>query len=171
MRTSPRVVDGHVAILDTIDRLMWSELTMAPGVVAPADPAQGHAIVGAALMDGAIVTAAVRDTTVVGLAVTDRAGGDLLALGVAPEHRRAGVARDLLAVERARPDGSAASVEVSMAERDVVSPMDRSLRAAVARRLLEGAGFQPTSPDAALEAIDPQALSFERPGSRPRHRP
>jgi acetoin utilization protein AcuC len=169
MPTSPRATAGHVAVLDTIDQSIWSGLTLASGVVAPADPAHGHAIVGAALADGAIVTAAVRDTTVVGLAVTDRAGGALLALGVAPDHRRSGLARRLLAVEGARPDGSAAFAEVSMAERDVVEPLDRSVRANVARELLVGAGFEVMSPDADLQAIDPQLQSFERPGSQPRH--
>jgi GNAT superfamily N-acetyltransferase len=136
-------------------------------VVAPADPGLAHAIVAAALDDGALVTAAVQDTTVVGLVVVDRPGGDLLAVGVAPAWRRAGLARDLLAVERSRPDGSAAVVEVSMAERDVVEPLDRSVRAAVARRLLEGAGFDIATADARLQAIDPLLLALERPASRP----
>ena len=106
----------------------------------------------------------------VGLVVVDRPGGDLLAVGVAPAWRRAGLARDLLAVERSRPDGSAAVVEVSMAERDVVEPLDRSVRAAVARRLLEGAGFGIATPDANLQAIDPLLIALERPTSRPARR-
>jgi ribosomal protein S18 acetylase RimI-like enzyme len=98
----------------------------------------------------------------VGLVVVDRPGGELLALGVGPDHRRAGLARDLLAVERARPDGSATWAEVTMAERDVVEPLERSLRASLARRLLEGAGFAVASPDQALQAIDPLLLAVER---------
>ncbi len=145
-----------------MDAATWSGMTLAPRVIAPFDPSIGHAIVAAALADGALVTAAVRDTTVVGLVVVDRAGGDLLALGVAPEWRREGIARDLLAVERARPDGCAARAEVSLAERDVVDPLDRSLRASVARGLLEGAGFAVIPPDVDLQAIDTLLLSMER---------
>jgi ribosomal protein S18 acetylase RimI-like enzyme len=133
--------------------------------VAPADPALAHAIVAAALDDGALVTAAVLGTAVVGLVVVDRPGGELLALGVAPGQRRTGLARDLLAVERARPDGSAASAEVTLAERDVVEPLDRSVRASLARRLLEGAGFSVVSPDPALQVIDPLLLALERPSA------
>ncbi len=170
MQDAPTPGAGHPTVLDTIDRAVWSGLTLATRVVAPADPRLAHAIVAAALDDGALVTAAVRDTTVVGLVVVDRPGGNLLAVGVAPAWRRAGLARDLLAVERSRPDGSAAVVEVSMAERDVVEPLDRSVRAAVARRLLEGAGFGIATPDASLQAIDPLVLALERPSSQPARR-
>jgi acetoin utilization protein AcuC len=167
MPVAPMPSPGHAAILDAIDRSVWSGLTLAPRVVAPADPARAHAIVASALDDGALVTAAVRDTTVVGLVITDRPGGDLLAVGVAPDWRRNGLARDLLAVECARADGSAASVAVSMAERDVVEPLDRALRASVGRRLLEGAGFVIAAQDPSLQAIDPLLFAMERPASRP----
>ena len=53
-----------------------------------------------------------------------------------------------------------------MAERDVVDPLDRSLRASIARRLLDDAGFVPAAPDASLRAIDPSVLAMERPASR-----
>ena len=120
MPHAPRPTPNHVTVLDTVDRAIWSGLTLEPRVAGPADPALGHAIIAAALDDGALLTAAVQETTVVGLVLVDRPGGDLLAFGVAPDWRRTGLARDLLAVERARPDGSAARVEISMAERDVV---------------------------------------------------
>ena len=57
-----------------------------------------------------------------------------------------------------------------MAERDVIEPLDRSVRAAVARRLLEGAWFGIPAPDASLQAIDPLLLVFDRPASRPARR-
>ncbi len=164
MPRAARPSPGHVTVLDAMDAATWSGMTLAQRVIAPLDPSLGHAIVAAALADGALVTAAVRDTTVVGLVIVDRAGGDLLALGIAPEWRRQGIARDLLAVERARPDGSAATVEVSLAERDVVEPLDRSLRASIARRLLEGAGFVVVPPDIELQALDALALAMERRG-------
>jgi hypothetical protein len=43
---------------------------MAGRVVAPADPASGHAIVLAAICDGAAVSAAVEGTLVIGVDVT-----------------------------------------------------------------------------------------------------
>ncbi len=156
---------GHVAVLDMVDRATWSGLTLAPRVIAPWDAAVAHAIVAAALDDGALVTAAVQDTTVVGLVVVDRPGGELLALGVAPSQRRTGIARDLLAVERARPDGSAAVAELTMAERDVEDPLDRSVRASVARGLLEAAGFTVVPPDPVLQALDPMLLALQRPSA------
>jgi ribosomal protein S18 acetylase RimI-like enzyme len=163
--SAPDVV-GHVSILDSVDRAVWSALRLAARVIAPADPAIAHAIVDAALADGALVTAAVDDMTVVGLVLTDRPRGEMLALGVAPSHRRRGLARDLLAVEAARPDGSAASAEISMAERDVADPLDRSVRASIARQSLERAGFSAVLPDADLVAIDQMLLAFERRLSR-----
>ena len=156
---------GDPTILAAADAAAWSRLALAPRVVSPADPALAHSIVAAALRDGALVTAAVHGRTAVGLVVTDRPGGDLLALGVAPGWRERGVAAAMLAAERTRPEGSAASVEVSLAERDVVEPLDRSHRAAIARRLLEGAGFRVTTPDAGLQALDPTLLALERPTS------
>jgi GNAT superfamily N-acetyltransferase len=170
MPRNPRPKVGHVSVLDTVDGAVWSGLSLAPRVISPFDPAVAHAIVAAALADGGLVTTAVTGSTVVGLILVDRPGGDVLAFGVAPEWRRTGLARDLLLVERARPDGSAASVEITMAERDVVDPLDRSLRASIIRRLLEGVGFSVTSPDQALQGIDPLLLALERPESRPDRR-
>ena len=82
--------DGPVTVLPDVDAAAWSALSLADRVIAPFDAATGHAIVAAALAQGASVAAAVAGSTVVGLAVT---GPDdaLLALGVAPEHRQAGV--------------------------------------------------------------------------------
>ncbi len=171
MPSAPTSSGGHVTILDGMDRAIWAGLALAPRVIAPADPTLAHAIVAAALDDGALVTAAIRGTTVVGLVVVDRPGGALLALGVAPDVRRSGLARDLLAVERARPDGSAAAAELTLGERDMVDPLDRAHRAAVARHILEGAGFGVVTPDADLQAIDAMLLAMERPGSRPARGP
>ncbi len=167
MPIAPRPRSGHATVLDAMDRATWSGLTLASRVLAPADPAIAHAIVAAALGDGALVTAAVQDSTVVGLVVVDRPGGDLIALGVAPDWRRGGLAGRLLAVERGRPDGSAAAVEISLAERDVVAPSDRAVRASVARRLLERVGFAVVPPDADLQSIDTLLLALERPSSGP----
>lgn len=166
MPGAPRPSTGAATVIDTIDAAGWARLTLSPRVIAPFDPASAHALVTAALVDGALVTAAVRETTVVGLVVVDRGGGELLGLGVAPEWRQSGLARDLLAVEGARVDGCASRVELSMAERDVVEPLDRSIRASVARRLLEGVGFAVIPPDPALQSLDPMLLQLERSSAR-----
>ena len=52
MPRTPLPAAGHAAVLDTMDRAIWSGLTLAPRVIAPADPALAHAIVAAALDDG-----------------------------------------------------------------------------------------------------------------------
>lgn len=157
--TLPRV--GGATIVDRVDRSTWSGLTLAPRVAGPFDPSAGHAIVEAALADGALVTAAVQDTAVVGLVVVD-GRRELLALGVAPGWRGNGLARALLDAERSRADGTAMSAEISMAERDVVEPLDRSQRASIARRLFEGAGFRVVPPESHLQSIDAMLLALER---------
>ncbi len=48
--------------------------------------------------------------------------------------------------------------EVSAAERDPFEPLDRGIRAAVARRLLERAGFEISATDPAVHAADPAAF-------------
>ena len=93
---------GPVTVVTDMDPTTWSTLSLAPRVIAPFDAATAHAIVAAALAQGASVAAAVAGSMVVGLAVT---GPDdaLLALGVAPGHRRAGLATALLS-SRQRPE-------------------------------------------------------------------
>lgn len=183
MPVAARPSRGAATVIDAVDASVWARLTLAPRVVAPFDPVSAHGLVAAALADGAVVTAAVRDTTVVGLLVVGRAargesaggdsvgggsaGGELLALGVAPDWRRSGLARELLSVEARRGAGAATGAELSMAERDVVEPLDRSVRAAIGRRILEGAGFTVVPPDPALQSIDPMLLRVERPAARP----
>jgi ribosomal protein S18 acetylase RimI-like enzyme len=121
-------------------------LTVVPRVVSPFNPGDVHAIVRAALSDGAWVTAALAGDGVVGLASS--AGGEpgdaeLLALGVAPGWRRAGLGRRLLAAHlEAIPDGLPMTATVTVAERDAVEPLPYATRIGIARRLLTGAGFE-----------------------------
>ena len=114
-----------------------------------------HAIVAAALAQGASVVAAVAGIVVVGLAVT---GPDdaLLALGVAPDHRRAGLATALLRASHAR------SAEVTVAERDPVDPLPHAVRAQIARRVLEQAGFTVSSAPTDVRRVDPLAIAATR---------
>ena len=153
-------------IMSSVDGERWARMTLASGVIAPADPASGHALITAALGGAppAVVSAAVVGSTVVGLAVslpTDPRDGsrELLALGVAADHRRMGLAAELLRAH-AVPGSHAL---VTLAERDPFDPMPRDLRASLARRLLEGAGFEIGAVDDVIRSIDPAALMARRP--------
>jgi acetoin utilization protein AcuC len=160
--------DSAPTILAALDAATWDRLSLAPRVVAPARAAVAHAIVAAALRGGARVTAAVVGAVAVGLAVSvgggdgDR-GEDLVALGVAPDWRRRGVATALVArhVADAAP-GRGLTAAVGVAERDVVEPLDHATRIHVARRLLEGAGLTIGAAPDPVARIDPRAFVATR---------
>ncbi len=145
-------------------------MTLARGVIAPADPATGHALVAAGLDDGLRVTAAVVGSTVVGAAISHRIGSSdgwaLLALGVAPDRRRRGLAGRLLRahIDDLAPDGGVLQAEVTVAERDPFDPLDGSLRRSIARRLFSTNGFAIGDlTDPRMRAADPGGLSADRP--------
>jgi acetoin utilization protein AcuC len=156
-------------VVDVVDAAAWDGLALAPRVVPPADAGTAYAVVAAALRDpasGVVATAAVTGTVVVGLALSAVANGqrDLLALGVAPGSRRQGLARTLLDRHLAAvaPGGTGIRAVVTVAERDPVEPLDRTLRAGIARRLFEGAGFTVRPADGRLRAVDPLAIEAMR---------
>ncbi len=151
-------VSGTPTILPEIDAATWSGLSLAPRVIAPADPRAAHGLVLAGLADGARVTVAVIGPRVVGLAISrvDGESEELLALGVEPSHRRHGLAGKLLEAHSAADRASTA--EVALAERDVVDPLDRADRASIARRLLERAGYRVVSAAGAIRSVDPSAI-------------
>jgi ribosomal protein S18 acetylase RimI-like enzyme len=107
--------------------------------------------------------------TVVGAALSiGTAGGthaDLLALGVAPGWRRAGLAGRLLEahVGDLHAGGVELHAEVNVAERDPLEPLDDGLRRTVARRLFERAGFQVSPADSAVRTVDPTVVTAVRP--------
>ena len=149
--TAPVTAGGTADLIPRIDRAAWAALRLAPGVLAPASPQDAHALTGIALAagdeSGARVTAAVSEGVIVGAAVSAVSSGDpgvrtLLALGVTPNRRRAGLGRRLL---RAHLDDAPARTRweamVGVGERDVVDPLDATLRFAIALGLLETAGF------------------------------
>jgi ribosomal protein S18 acetylase RimI-like enzyme len=153
---------GTPTILPDVDTGTWARLTLAPGVIAPADPQGAHALVLAGLGDGARVAAAVVGSTVVGLAISrvDDATEELLALGVGPGHRRQGLAGRVLEAHASRERASLA--QVTLAERDVLEPLDRADRATIARRLLMRAGYRVESAAAPVRSIDPSAIVGRR---------
>ena len=166
MSGSPPAIGTPRILADVdVDAATWTRLSLAPWVVAPADPQRAHAIVLAGLADGARVTVAVVGSAVVGLAISqgDASGGapeELLALGVAPGHRREGLAGALLAAHASSQHASTAVVTV--AERDVVEPTDRAERAAIARRLLMRAGYRVEAAPGLIRSVDPAAIVARR---------
>ncbi len=147
-------------MLPSVEAGTWSRLVVAPRVVSPADPATGHALILAAIRDGADVTAAVVGDLIVGLAVAGPSGDDgrrdLLAVGVAPNYRRAGLATRLLAAV------AADRAEVTLAERDPYEPFDIALRGQIAVRLLEEAGFAVRPSSGPIGSNDPTAVVATR---------
>jgi ribosomal protein S18 acetylase RimI-like enzyme len=153
-------------VINAVDAAAWDDLALGARVIAPADARSAHALVGAALRaaDPAVVSAAVVGSTVVGLALMGppdpRDGGrELLALGVSPAYRRRGLATALLRAN-ARPGTHAF---VTLAERDPVDPLARDVRASIARRLLEDAGFIVRPADEPVASIDPLAVTARVP--------
>jgi GNAT superfamily N-acetyltransferase len=152
------------AILDRVDAATWARLSLVPRVVAPADPVAAHALLLAALRDGARCTAAVDETRVVGVVVSrwsnELLTNEVLAVGVAPAARRAGLATRLVDAHLGllRPGEDGLRAEVPVGERDVVEPLDRTERGAVARRLLERARCIVRRASGDLGLADPGAL-------------
>jgi acetoin utilization protein AcuC len=110
------------------------------------------------------VTAAVVQDVVVGAVVSAASatgrGRDILSLGVAPEHRGHGLAAAMLKahVGSFRPGDEPLSATITVAERDWLDPLEPALRASVARRLFEDAGFQVRPAAAGVRSIDPLAV-------------
>jgi acetoin utilization protein AcuC len=134
---------------------MLDGLTVAPRVVPPADPAAVHRLLAAALADSTVVVAAISSDEIVGLAAAH--DGQLVALGVAPDHRRQGLGTALLEALTAGVPGDLSAV-VTLAERDPVEPLDRRLRATIARTMLERAGFEVRRAQADVGRLDPEAI-------------
>ncbi len=134
-------------------------LTLLPRVVSPYAVDDAMTLLRAGLADGARVVGAVAGSVIVGLAVaapsmTAPAVESLLAVGVAPGYRQAGLGLAMLrALVDGRPRRTGMDALVGVAERDVVEPDDVAIRLDVARRLLVGAGFENrvAPPDAARD--------------------
>jgi ribosomal protein S18 acetylase RimI-like enzyme len=159
---SPTTPTSAPTVVDPLTVAELARLTVAPRVVAPFDPAAAKELLLAALRGSdSVAVAAVAGNTIVGLALAGPSGGgsprQLLALGVAPGFRRQGLAGKLLAALAARVGGEINAL-VTVAERDPVEPLDHALRASIARRLLERAGFAVEAAAVPLARIDPHTI-------------
>jgi acetoin utilization protein AcuC len=157
---------GTPTLIDPLTRDTLARLHLADRAIAPADPVAGHAMLSAALRDPSTVAVGAVDRgsiVALGLAVRDSGGGParLLALGVAPAYRRRGLARELLRAVVASVAGSI-DATVTVAERDPIEPLDRSLRGDIARRLLSDAGFEVRAASGPIGQIDPLAIEAHR---------
>jgi acetoin utilization protein AcuC len=155
-------------------------LSVAPGVFVVADSAAATAILRAALLDGAVASATVSGEWLVAAALAapmplhrvdlgvesgvdrgvERCVDRLVALGVAPEWRRGGVAtatlRALIAEEDRR--GRALVALHTVAERDPMDPLPRAVRRGVAESLCTSAGLTVAPAPSHIAAADPDAF-------------
>lgn len=157
--------------VDTVDPSLWSRLELASGTLPPFDPAVAHRMVAAALAapHGVRLSAAISERTIVGavlsVAIEDDTGTErsLLAVGVAPAQRRRNMANGLLRAHVASlPAATRWVAAVTVAERDPVRPLPHVTRAAIARRLLEGAGFRVQPAPGQIGTADPLAIIARR---------
>jgi ribosomal protein S18 acetylase RimI-like enzyme len=156
-----------------LDHALLDRLVLAARVVPPMDRGAARAILGAAIDAGARVVGAVAGDALVGVAVVDDgssagAAGPptarLIALGVAPGHRRTGLGRALLeGVLADLPADRPVVATVAVGERDPFSPEDAGVRRLIAERLLRAAGFRVSDAPGALGRTDPWAVAGERP--------
>jgi acetoin utilization protein AcuC len=143
---------------------MLERLSLAPRVVDPFAPAVAAALVRAAVAEGGVAAGAIAGEWLVGVALAVPAPLDgvdrLVALGVAPEWRRAGVARALL---RSLADvtanrGRTLAALHTLAERDPLDPLPRAVRRGVAESLARQAGMTILPAPAHVVAADPEAF-------------
>jgi acetoin utilization protein AcuC len=160
----PQRPAGQPTVVAALDPAAFERLSLAERVIAPADPLAARSLLLEAMHRGASVGAAIAGSVVVGVVVSapssdNPASEELLAIGVAPDSRGDGLGRQLLRAHvAARPPDRPLTATVSVAERDPVDPLPVEVRARIARRLLEGAGFRVRSADPPLGAADGWAL-------------
>ncbi len=168
---APTNVDTTMAptVLE-LDVEVIARLRVAERVVYPS-PSDGGFMLAAAIAQGGRVVGALSGDLIVGLGVAAPSAAtveSLLALGVAPAFRGAGIGRAMIReLVAGMPAGTSMEARIGVAERDWVEPLDVDTRIDIARRLLTGAGFEVRrgSPDDLRD--DPWAISASRaPGPR-----
>jgi acetoin utilization protein AcuC len=143
-----------------------ARLTLAPRVISPVDRAEGATILRAALEGGAVAAGAVRGEWLVGLALAAPAPIDgvarLVALGVAPDWRREGVATAMLraVVEEVTRGGRALVALHTVADRDPIDPLPRAVRRGLAEELARRSGMAVSPAPPRIAAVDPDARVF-----------
>jgi ribosomal protein S18 acetylase RimI-like enzyme len=169
-RIEERPIRYKPAVIASVPAHTLDRLTLAPRVIPPLDPEAGLALLRAAVASpGTILTAAVDETTIVGVVLSAHSSEepgrrDVLAVGVAPAARRAGLAARLVEEHLAtlRPGDEVVEARLSVGERDPVEPLAADVRRSIAAALLEGAGFVPAEPDPVLARVDPTHLVYRR---------
>jgi acetoin utilization protein AcuC len=163
--TSPQAdPDGAAAIVGRVTADVLERLTIAERVVPPADPIAARHLLRQALSGGATISVAIAGAAIVGAVVSypnrqpSSTEHELLTFGVAPAYRRQGLARELLRTHLAALDGSV-RVEITLAARDPFDPLPIETRRMIARRLLEGAGFEIAQKAPELARVDEGAFS------------
>jgi GNAT superfamily N-acetyltransferase len=154
---------------------MIERLKLAPRVVALADTLEAHALLTAALRDGAVAAGAFSGEWLVGVVLAAPTSLDavyqLAALGVAPAWRRRGLAAAMMASLVATPAlrECALVALLTAAERDPVDPLPGTLRREVAERLFRGAGMDAITvpPGIAAAYQDARAAAYLPPGAWP----
>lgn len=166
----PRDADTTPTVLDDVGAATWTHHVLADRVLPPGDRRAAHALVLAALASPhrVRVSAAMAGETIVAAVVSAAGEGSrlLLGLGVAPDHRRRGLATELVrrhvAAAADAETGQPWAAVVTLAERDPFEPLPRATRAEIVRRLLEGAGFGVERAPGPVGAADPAALVARR---------
>jgi ribosomal protein S18 acetylase RimI-like enzyme len=166
-----QVPTGVPTVHARVDADGFGRLRLADRVAPIGSESDVRAILGGALAhpsDRVSITGAVVQDVIVGLVVSAAAesgvGREILALGVAPEHRGHGLASAMLEahVNSFRPGDESLSANITVAERDPFGPLDHALRASIARRLLEGAGFEVRPASGRVRGVDPLAIEATR---------
>jgi acetoin utilization protein AcuC len=146
-------------------------LSVAPRVMAPADPMVAAVMLRAALRDGAVAAGAVIGDRLISVALAapdiDDPGSpvdQLVALGVAPEWRRRRVATATLRalIDDQDRRGRGLAWLHTVAERDPMDPLPRAVRRGVATALARSAGFVEHPAPERVTAVDPDARLYVR---------
>ena len=160
----PATGTGAPTILDTATRATLEGLAVARRLIANLDPVAARGLLLALPHE---MTLAVDGATVVGIAASmagDDGSRELTLVSVAPSARRKGLATELLRRHIAAAPAAAGGwrARVTVAERDPVDPLDRQLRATIARRLLLGARFEVSRAAGDIGRADTNAIDAVR---------